>query len=97
MAFFLPPLTDSPKPMLSATDRCGNRAGVWNTKPMFRLRGGSQVTSWSSNQMRPLVGSMSPAIIRRVVVLPQPEGPSSVTSSPSATSRSKSWTATVEP
>ena len=33
-------LTDSPKATLSATDRCGNRAGVWNTKPMFRARGG---------------------------------------------------------
>ena len=36
MAAFFAPLTDSPKPTLSATDRCGNSAGVWNTKPMFR-------------------------------------------------------------
>ena len=34
----------------------------------------------------PPLGSTNPAIIRKVVVLPQPEGPSSTTNSPSATS-----------
>ena len=42
------PLTDSPNATLSATDRCGKSAGVWKTNPMFRFRGGRQVTSWSS-------------------------------------------------
>src|SRR3954453_2810453 len=35
-------------------------------------------------RMLPPLGSSSPAIIRKVVVLPQPEGPSSVNNSPSA-------------
>ena len=48
IASFFAPLTDSPNATLSATDRCGNRAGVWNTKPMFRFRGGRNVTSSSS-------------------------------------------------
>ena len=33
-------LDRQPEATLSATDRCGNRAGDWNTKPMFRFRGG---------------------------------------------------------
>ena len=36
-------------------------------------------TTWSPMVMRPLVGVSRPAIMRRVVVLPQPEGPSRVT------------------
>ena len=43
----------------------------------------------------PPVGSSRPAIIRKVVVLPQPEGPSSTTSSPSSTARSIPFTARV--
>src|SRR3978361_1828597 len=38
-------------------------------------------------KMRPLVGSMSRLIIFIVVVLPQPEGPTSMTISPAAISR----------
>ena len=36
-------------------------------------------TTWSPMVMRPEVGVSRPAIIRSVVVFPQPEGPSSVT------------------
>jgi len=46
---------------------------------------------------RPVLASMKPAIIRSVVVLPQPDGPSSATSSPSATSSETPATATVLP
>src|SRR5438105_8993641 len=45
--------------------------------------------------MRPLLGISSPATQRSVVVLPQPEGPSSDKNSPWATSRSSSATAAV--
>src|SRR3954464_9561557 len=45
--------------------------------------------------MRPLVGSINRLIIFMVVVLPQPDGPTSTHSSPSATSRLSSWTATL--
>ena len=41
----------------------------------------------------PSVGRSKPAIIRRVVVFPQPEGPRKVTNSPFLTSRLKSETA----
>ena len=42
---------------------------------MSRADAGSAVTSSPSSRMRPEVGSSSPAIIRSVVVLPQPDGP----------------------
>ena len=48
-----------------------------------------------STRMRPEVGSMSRFTIIIVVVLPQPDGPTSVTSSPSATSKDRSSTARV--
>ena len=41
-----------------------------------------------SNKTSPLEGSSKPAIILRVVVLPQPEGPRRVTNSPSLIARS---------
>ena len=42
-------------------------------------------------------GSWKPAIMRKVVVLPQPDGPSSVINSPGATSRLTSCTAAMSP
>ena len=45
-------------------------------------------------RMEPLVGISNPAIIRKVVDLPQPDGPSKVTNSPLEISKSKSLTAT---
>ena len=50
---------------------------------MPRLLGGTLATSRSPMSTLPLVGYSKPEIIRSVVVLPQPEGPSSVTISPS--------------
>src|SRR3977135_2777733 len=47
--------------------------------------------------MLPPLGSSSPATMRRVVVLPQPDGPSSVTSSPCATLNETSSTAVTRP
>src|SRR6478752_9269469 len=41
----------------------------------------------------PRVGVSSPATIRSVVVLPQPDGPSSAKNEPRGTSRSRSFTA----
>src|SRR5947209_15876240 len=42
---------------------------------MSREDARKDVTSSPSSRMRPDVGSSSPAIIRKVVVLPQPDGP----------------------
>src|SRR5262249_6949381 len=51
----------------------------------------------SSNKIRPAVGVSRPATSRRKVVLPEPEGPSSASSSPGRTSRLISTTAAAAP
>jgi hypothetical protein len=63
----------------------------------LRFHGGSIVMSLPPRRTRPEVGAMKPAIIRSVVVLPQPLGPSSITNSPSRTSSETSRTAAVAP
>src|SRR5216683_884469 len=68
----------------------------WKTMAMSRFCGGSAVTSVTPNQMRPAVGVSRPAIIRRVVVLPQPEGPTKVKNSRSPISSDRSRTACTE-
>src|ERR1700752_4735609 len=73
--------------MLSPTERCGNSASDWNTMPRLRLCVGIGVMSWPSRMMAPAVGSSRPAIMRRSVVLPQPDGPSRQTNLPSGTDR----------
>ena len=64
---------------------CGNSAYDWNTMLTSRSFAARSVTSVPPIAMRPLVTGSRPATIRSVVVLPQPEGPSSVTSSPGDT------------
>src|SRR5438094_2190296 len=61
---------------------------------MLRSRVLRSLTRRPAISTSPLVGASSPAIIRRVVVLPQPEGPSRQTTSPAPTVRSTSSTAT---
>src|SRR5580698_8665224 len=56
--------------------------------PTSRRAGGRTVTSVPPIRMRPELGISSPAIILRIVVLPQPEGPSSTMNSPSVIARS---------
>ena len=53
--------------------------------------------SSSPMSTRPAVGSSSPATIRRVVVLPHPDGPSSAKNEPSGTVSVRSSTATKSP
>src|SRR4051812_9714692 len=60
--------------------------------PILRWLGGTGVTSRPSTRMRPEVGVSKPAIMRRTVVLPQPEGPSREMNSPRSNARSTSWT-----
>ena len=52
-----------------------------------RAYGGRRETSSPPMRMRPDVGSVKPPIIRRQVVLPDPEGPSSVKNSPASMAR----------
>ena len=61
---------------------CGKSAYDWKTMPIPRLCTGVEVTSLPFTRMLPAEGSRSPAIMRSVVVLPQPEGPSRATRSP---------------
>ena len=57
---------------------CGNSAYDWNTMLTSRSLAARSVTSLPPIRTRPPVTGSSPATMRSVVVLPQPEGPSSV-------------------
>ena len=56
-----------------------------------------KVTSSPPSRIVPEVGSSSPAIMRSVVVLPQPDGPSRQKNSPFSTVKVESFTATKSP
>ncbi len=66
---------------------------------MFTSRrlGGTPTTSTPYSRICPSVGSSKPPIIRSVVVLPQPDGPSSEKNSPSPMVRSTRSTAVTVP
>ena len=53
---------------------------------MSRLKGGSGVIGVPSIRISPDVGRSKPAIMRSVVVFPEPEAPSKVRNSPAAMS-----------
>ena len=61
---------------------CGNSAYCWKTVLTLRLYGGTFETSSPSSRIWPSEGCSKPAIIRSVVVLPQPDGPSIEKNSP---------------
>ena len=62
-----------------------------------RRCGGTRVMSASASRTRPSLGRSKPATMRSSVVLPQPEGPSIVTNSPSRIARLTSSSATTAP
>src|ERR1043166_1971033 len=64
---------------------------------MSRSLGGTSFTTRSPMVMRPLETVSSPAIMRSVVLLPHPDGPTRTTNSPSATSSDTSVTAAERP
>src|SRR5262245_40793897 len=64
---------------------------------MLRARAGNWVMSRLLARIAPEVGTSSPAIIRSVVVLPQPLGPRIESISPRSTAMFRSWTARVAP
>src|SRR5215470_14725523 len=65
--------------------------------PISRRWAGSLSMRRSPKRISPASSSQNPAIMRRRVVLPQPDGPSRVKNSPSATSRSTPSTARTLP
>src|SRR5690349_8621663 len=62
-----------------------------------RARGGTSLTTSRPITISPDVGFSRPAMIRRNVVLPQPDGPGSTKNSPSCTARQMPSTATTSP
>ncbi len=64
---------------------------------MLRCAGGSRVTSRPSIEMRPLSARSRPAISRKVVDLPQPEGPSRTFSVPASSEKESPSTARTMP
>ena len=83
--------------MFSAAVMWGNSAKSWNIMLTGRRNGGSSVMSRPSSMIEPRSGYSKPPIIRRVVVLPQPDGPSIVRYSPSLMPSEMSSTATTPP
>ena len=81
------PLSRSGSQTLPNTVVQGISVGSWNTKPSS--------CSDPAQLIQPLVAPVSPDSNRRIVDLPQPEGPSSERNSPRRTSRSTPVSATV--
>jgi hypothetical protein len=63
----------------------------------FRSLGGTALTSAPRSTIRPSSGSSKPAIMRSVVVFPQPDGPSRQKNEPSGMAKDKSFTAVKSP
>jgi hypothetical protein len=65
-----------PKARFCATVMFGNSARLRNAMPVPRCAASGCVTLRPSTRAMPVEGCTSPATMRSVVVLPQPEGPS---------------------
>src|SRR5262249_49409608 len=88
------PATSRPMIALANTVRHGKRLSLWNTKP--RSPPGPRTARPSSVTSPELAGSR-PATMRRNVVLPQPDGPTSAMNSPRSTARLMSCNARNSP
>src|SRR5579862_207829 len=71
---------------LSMTRAQGMSVGSWKTNPISRPSG---------RTMLPALGRARPAMMRRIVLLPQPEGPSRLRNSPGCSARSTPSSASV--
>ncbi len=71
--------------MLPRTLRQASSTGFWNTMP---TSSGGSTTGLPATVIVPPEGSINPAISFSSVDLPQPDGPTTATNSPSAMSRS---------
>jgi hypothetical protein len=79
-----------PKATFSSTVFQGKSAKDWKTTPRS---GPGPVTDRSPTRISPEDGGMKPATMLRIVLLPQPEGPTTETNSPAGTSSETSRTA----
>src|SRR5439155_8655386 len=73
----------------------GSRLASWNTTPTWG--GPAWPTASPVVRTSPLVGAISPAIRRSIVVLPHPDGPSTTTISSGPTTRSTGPRAVTAP
>ena len=95
--------TRSGKATFSKMFMCGHTANDWNTMPSPRSSGGTyrflllMLTGRPHRWISPSLRSSNPAIMRSVVVLPQPLGPRKEKHSPSLMVRLKSLTAVTVP
>src|SRR3954468_17275686 len=76
---------------------CGNSAYCWKTVLTSRRYGGVPTASTPPIRISPSSGCSKPAIIRRDVVLPQPDGPRSERNSPLRTWKETASTAFRSP
>ena len=76
---------------------CGKSAYDWKTMLTSRSEAESRVTSLPPIKMLPSVDISKPAISLSVVVFPQPDGPSKVTSFPRSIVKLRSRTACTSP
>jgi hypothetical protein len=83
--------------MFSKTSRWGNIIGRWKTMFTGRWLGASRVMSSPSRRTRPADGLTNPAMTRRSVVFPQPDGPRKVMNWPGGISSSTSCKAATRP
>src|ERR1700682_3368673 len=86
------PAARKPKSIFSTTLFQGNSANCWNTTDRS---GPGPVTRLFPTVSEPVVGKSSPAAMRRHVVLPHPEGPTTATNSFSRTSKLTLSTAAI--
>src|SRR5690606_21258089 len=87
------PAIRRPNSTFWVTVMCGNSAKSWNTVLTGRWNAGIPVTERPRSSTSPESGSSNPAIILRVVVLPQPDGPRRAKNSPSSMVNDTSSTA----
>jgi len=80
--------------MLSMIDRHERSTGDWNTMPISRR---APRTGEPPTVILPALGLIRPAIIISSVLLPQPEGSSTLTNSPGVSAKLASWIASVSP
>ena len=83
--------------MFSQIGISGKSARFWKISAVGRWFGRLPRTSSPPMRITPAVGSMKPEIIRRMVVLPQPDGPRNEKNSPRAIARSKPRTTAFWP
>src|SRR6056297_1232490 len=83
--------------MFSAMVIIGNSARCWKTMLTGRLFGGVSSTDLPLIRMSPDVGLRNPAIIRMIVVLPQPDGPRIEKKLPGGTEKETLSTAVASP